>query len=85
MGHVGRALDLGKTTSTLPRANCRGYHINHVNYRINHALPQVNEKIGNGTRFNMPTTNFTTDWHSGKRICSLVDSYVEGMFPGINW
>ena len=46
------------------------------------SLAQVNEKIGVNTHYNMPTANFTTHWHGGKRICALVDSYVEGMFPG---
>eukprot|EP00045_Choanoeca_perplexa_P015612 m.198310 g.198310 ORF g.198310 m.198310 type:complete len:439 (+) comp17040_c0_seq2:1411-2727(+) len=46
-------------------------------------LDWVNDKIGVNTRYNMPTANFTTHWHGGKRICALVDSYVEGMFPDI--
>ena len=38
----------------------------------------VNSHIGAGTKFDMPTKNFTTDWQDGMRVCAL----VEAMKPG---
>ena len=42
---------------------------------------QVNLRIGKGTRYNLPTHNFTTHWSDGRRLCALVDSYEPGTVP----